>query len=342
MSTMTMPAVEGGEMSRSQKAAAVLLSLGTEKAAKVLAHLTEAEVEQVAVEIAQLGQLDAQQTNAILEEFRTEVLAAQYLVSGGVEHARTLLRTLRGSAGDDIIERLLASFRSNPFHFLQMHDPAEVLQHLREENPQTLALILSHLPTRFGAQILTGLDPELQGEVACRIAALERTSPEVVARVEQSLQRRFGDVRRHDTSTRGGVRELADLLNSSDRTTERAILRELEAQDPEMAEAVRALMFVFEDIVTIDDRAMQEILRQVDLKRLAYAMKGVAEPVVEKVLANLSERARETLTDEIELLGPTPLREVEQAQTEVVALIRRLEEEGTITMSRGVEGGLVE
>lgn len=329
-------------MSRSQKAAAVLLALGTDQATKVLAHLSEGEVEQVAVEIAQLGQLDAQQTNAILEEFRTEALAAQYLVSGGVEHARTLLRTLRGSAGDDIIERLLASFRSNPFHFLQMHDPQEVLQHLREENPQTLALILSYLPTRFGAQILTGLDVALQAEVAWRIAALERTSPEVVARVEQALQRRFGDVRRRDTTTRGGVRELAALLNSSDRATERAILGDLEVNDPALAEAVRALMFVFEDIVAIDDRAMQEVLRQVDLKRLAYAMKGVPEPVAEKVLSNLSERARETLTDEIELLGPTPLREVEQAQTEVVALIRRLEEDGTITMSRGGEGGLVE
>lgn len=343
MTTTTTPsAIEGGEMSRSQKAAAVLLALGTERAAKVLAHLSEAEVEQVAVEIAQLGQLDAERTNAILEEFRTEALAARYLVSGGVEHARTLLRTLHGSSGDDIIERLLASFRSNPFHFLQMHDPQEVLQHLREENPQTLALILSHLPTRFGAQILTGLDAALQAEVAWRIAALERTSPEVVSRLEQALQRRFGDVRRRDTTTRGGVRELAALLNSSDRATERAILGELEANDPTLAEEVRALMFVFEDIVTIDDRAMQEVLRQVDLKRLAYAMKGVPEAVTEKVLTNLSERARETLTDEIELLGPTPLRDVEQAQTEVVALIRRLEEEGAITMSRGGEGGLVE
>lgn len=343
MTTTSAPApAEPGHMSRSQKAAAVLLALGADKAAKVLVHLTEAEVEQVAVEIAQLGQLDASQTNAVLDEFRTEALAAQYLVSGGADHARTLLRTLHGSAGDDIIDRLLASFRSNPFHFLQMHDPQEVLQHLREENPQTVALVLSHLPTRFGAQILTGLDPALQADVAWRIAALERTSPEVVARVEESLQRRFGDVRRRDNTARGGVRELASLLNSSDRATERAILNELEISNPEMAEAVRALMFVFEDIVTIDDRAMQEVLRQADLKRLAYAMKGVGEPVADKVLSNLSERARETLTEEVELLGPTPLREVEHAQTEIVALIRRLEEEGTITTARGGDEGLVE
>ena len=342
MTTTAPPQLASSQLSRSQKAAAVLLALGTEKASKVMAHMTEGEVEQVAVEIAQLGQLDAHQTNDILDEFRTEALAAQYLVSGGTEHARTLLRTLRGSAADDILDRLLASFRSNPFHFLQMHDPQEVLQHLREENPQTLALILSHLPTRFGAQILSGLEPALQADVAWRIAALERTSPEVVARVEQSLQRRLGDVRRRDNTARGGVRELAALLNSSDRATERAILNELEMSNPEMAEAVRALMFVFEDIVGIDDRAVQEVLRQVDLKRLAYAMKGVPDAVADKVLSNLSERARETLVEEIELLGPTPLREVEQAQTEVVALIRRLEEEGTITTARGGDDGLVE
>ncbi len=325
------------QLSRSQKAAAVLLALGTDKASKIMAHMSESEVEQVALEIAQLGQLDASQTNDILDEFRTEALAAQYLVSGGTEHARALLRTLRGSAADDILDRLLASFRSNPFHFLQMHDPQEVLQHLREENPQTLALILSHLPTRFGAQILTGLDPAGRRRLAHR-----RPAPRPRSSVEQSLQRRFGDVRRRDNTARGGVRELAALLNSSDRATERAILSELEMHNPEMAEAVRALMFVFEDIVVIDDRAMQEVLRQVDLKRLAYAMKGVPEPVTDKILSNLSERARETLVEEIELLGPTPLREVEQAQTEVVSLIRRLEEEGTITTARGGDEGLVE
>lgn len=329
-------------LTRSQKAAAVLLALGPDRAASVLAHLSEAEVEQVTLEIATLGQLDPSQTNAVLEEFHTEALAAQYLVSGGVDHARMILRTLHGDDGDDIVDRLLASFRTTPFHFLQMHDPQEVLQQLRDENPQTLALVLSHLPTRFGAQILGGLPAELQVEVATRIAQLDSTSPEVVARVEQALQRRFGDVRRRGNTARGGVRELATLLNSSDRGTERAILAQLETASPELAEEVRALMFVFEDIVQIDDRAMQEILRQVDPKRLAFAMKGVGPQVAEKVYGNLSERARETLVEEVELLGPTPLREVEAAQTEVVTTIRRLEEEGAITTTRGTDGGMVE
>lgn len=341
--TATPLQLTAGEMSRAQKAAAVLLALGNDQAARVMEHLNESEVEQVALEIAQLGQLDSEQTNAVLDEFRAEALAAQYLVSGGVDHARTLLRSLHGDQGEEMLERLLATFKASPFHFLQVHDPAEVLQHLREENPQTLALVLSHLPTRFGAQILTGLDPRLQAEVAGRIASLERTSPEVVARVEASLQRRFGDVRRRDNTTRGGVHELAALLNSSDRATERAILSELDQSNPQMAEAVRALMFVFEDIVSIDDRAMQEILRQVDLKRLAYALKGVDDNVRSKVFDNLSERASETLTEEVELLGPVPIKDVEAAQTEVVALIRRLEDEGAITTARGDGGeGMVE
>lgn len=345
MSMMTSPPrsdVAVDDLSRSQKAAAVLLALGNDKAAKIMAFLNEGEVEQVTLEIAQLGKLAPAQTNAVLEEFHTEAQAASYLVSGGVDHARTLLRTLHGSAGDDIVDRLLASFRTSPFHFLQMHDPDEVLQQLRDENPQTLALVLAHVPTRFGAQILNGLEPDLQAEVATRIAQLDNASPEVVAKVEQSLQRRFGDVRRRSVTSRGGVQELATILNSSDRGTERTILSQLEATNAELAEAVRALMFIFEDIVNLDDRAVQEVLRQVDLKRLAYAMKGVGQAVTEKVFANLSERATETLTEEIELLGPTRIRDVEEAQGEVVALIRRLEEEGTITTARGGDGEMVE
>ena len=346
MSVMAMPSEAqsraAADMTRSQKAAAVLLALGHETAAKVLAHLSESDVEQITLEIATLGKLDPEDTNDILEEFHTEALAAVYLVSGGVDHARMILRTLHGNAGDDIVDRLLASFRTTPFHFLQMHDPVEVLQQLREEHPQTLALVLAHLPTRFGAQILGGLEPSLQAEVARRIATLDRTSPEVVQKVEASLKRRFGDVRRRGNTSRGGVKELATLLNSSDRGTERSILGALENSDPDLAERIRALMFVFEDIVTLDDRTVQEILREVDLKRLAFALKGVPPAVRDKVFANLSERARETLAEEVELLGPTPLREVEAAQTEIVAVIRRLEEEGTITTSRDADGGMVE
>jgi flagellar motor switch protein FliG len=332
-----------GVLSRAQKAAAVLLAVGPDAASKVLAHLAEHEVEQVALEVAQLGQVPAEQLELVLREFHQEALAHQHLIAGGEQHARALLRRLHGqSEADDIVDRLLATVRVTPFSFLRYHEPQEVCQHLRDEHPQTIALVLAHLPNKFASQILAGLEADTQAEVALRVATMDRTSPEVVERVEAALQSRFGPSRRHSPQEHGGVRELASMLNFADRSTERAILGSLEALTPELADEVRALMFVFEDIVTLDDRTLQEVLRQVDLKRLAIAMKGVREDVGGAVLRNLSERARETLTEEIELLGPTRLKDVEAAQTEVVRLIRKVEEAGTIVINRGGEGDLVE
>lgn len=327
------------ELSRPQKAAAVMLALPKEKAAKLMAHLTEDEVERLTLEIATLRRIPPHELQRVIEEFHTEAVAHQFLVSGGVDHAREILRAIHGSAADDIVDRLLASVRTTPFNFLQMHEPQEVLQHLRDENPQTLAVILSHLPTRFGAQVMAGFPPELQGQIARRIATLGRTTPDVVMKVERALQRRFGDVRRRSDSARGGVQELADLLNQSDRATEKAILATLELEDPSLAEEVRALMFVFEDITVLEDRQVQEVLRHVEVKRLAYALKGVPEDVADHVRNNLSERGRIALDEEVDLLGAVPRKDVEGAQTEVVQVIRRLEEEGSLVISRGGEGG---
>lgn len=329
-------------LTRSQKAAAVLLSVGSDVASLVMRHLSEAEVEQLALEVATLGDVGADVMTDVLEEFRTEAQAHAHLVTGGEQHARDLLRRLHGTKADEIIDRLLASVQTAPFHFLRMHDAAEVVQQLRDEHPQTLALILAHLPSKFGAQILAGLDPEVQADVARRVATLERTSPEVVSRVEAALEERFGSFTQGAHDSRGGVKELAALLNQSDRGTERAILGELESSDPDLAEEVRSLMFVFEDIVTLDDRAVQELLRQVDMRQLAHALKGVRADVRETVERNLSQRAQETLAEEIEVLGPVRVAEVEQAQTEIVRHIRRLEEEGTIVISRGNDGEFVE
>jgi flagellar motor switch protein FliG len=329
-------------LTRSQKAAAVLLSVGSDAASKVLRHLNEAEVEQVALEVATLGDVGPETMKGVLEEFRTEAVAHAHLVSGGEHHARALLRQVHGSKGDEIIDRLLATVQTAPFYFLRLHDPVEVVQHLRDEHPQTLALILAHLPSKFAAQILAGLEPDVQADVARRVATLERTSPEVVTRVEAALEDRLGVYAHGSRDTRGGVKELAALLNQSDRGTERAILGELEATDPELAEEVRSLMFVFEDIVTLDDRSVQELLRQVDMRQLAHALKGVRADVKEVVERNLSQRARETLAEEIDVLGPVRVADVEQAQTEIVRHIRRLEEEGTIVINRGNDGEFVE
>lgn len=323
-------------LGRTQKAAAVLLSVGNERASNVLSYLNEDEVEQLAVEITQLGEIDPDQLDVILHEFHTEAVAHQHLLSGGERHARDLLRTIHGDEADDIVDRLLASTTSAPFHFLRMHEPAEVLQHLRDEHPQTIALVLSHLTPRLAASLLAGLDPDIQPDVAGRLATLEAADPDVVQRVEASLRSRLGEVRRR-SGRRDGVKELADLLNQVDRTTERAILGRLEAEDPDLAERVRALMFVFEDLVTLDDRALQEVLRTVDVGRLAIALKGVTTELRGALERNLSQRARTTLAEEIDLLGQVRVRDVEEAQSEIVQTVHELEREGQIVLSRGQE-----
>jgi flagellar motor switch protein FliG len=323
-------------LGRPQKAAAVLLAVGTDRASKVLSHFSEEEVEQLALEVAQLGDVPEQQLEAILSEFRTEVVAQRHLLSGGEAHARELLRRIHGADADDIVERLLATSQQAPFHFLRLHEPAEVLQHLREEHPQTIALVLAHLPARLGAQLMGGLDPDLQVPVATRLATLERADPDVVARIEAALADRLGEVRRR-SGRRDGVKELADMLNQTDRTTERAILGELELLDPELAERVRSLMFVFEDLVTLDERALQEVLRQVDPQMLATALKGTSNDLQLIIERNLSERARVTVIEEMDLLGQVRLRDVEEAQTAVVRKVRELEQQGVIVVARGQE-----
>jgi flagellar motor switch protein FliG len=319
---------------RAQKAAAVLLAVGSERAATVLSHLTEEEVEMIAIEVAQLGDVPRAELDAILTEFQSEVVAQQHLLSGGEQHARDMLRRLHGSEADDIVDRLLATSQAAPFHFLRLHEPSEVLQHLRDEHPQTIALVLAHLPARLGAALLSGLESTTQVSVASRLATLERADPEVITRIEESLLARLGEVRRK-SGRRDGVKELAALLNQSDRATERSILGELESIDPELAERVRALMFVFEDLVTLQDRELQEVLRRVDPQQLATALKGVSAELRATIDRNLSERMRTTVNEEMDLLGQVRVREVEEAQTMVVRVVHELEKEGVVDMSRG-------
>lgn len=339
MSALLMPGTDV-ELNGAQKAAAVLLSVGNELSAKVLAHMAPHEVEQVALEIATLGSVPAERLRGILGEFHTEAVAQSTLVAGGEQQAREMLRRVHGSRGDEIVDRLLATVRSSPFHFLRMHDPSTVAQHLRDEQAQTVALILAHLPAKFAAAVLAGLEPQMQGEVARRVATLGPTAPEIVERIEAALQERFGTVQRQD-SRRGGLADLAALLNQVDRGTERAIMADLEENNPELAEQVRELMFTFDDIVTLADRAIQEVLRLVESSRLALALKGVSDGVRNAVERNLSERGRESLEEELELLGPVRITDVEAAQTEVVRHIRALEAAGTITISRG-DGELID
>ena len=324
------------ELTRAQRAAVVTVVLGPEAAAPILEHLSDAEVEQLALEVATLGEVPAEEVRRILEEFYEDAVAHRELVQGGVLHARRLLRQWRGDHGEDIIDRLIATVQIAPFNFLRHHDPDQLVQYLQEEHPQTIALVLAHLPPKNAAGVLAGLEPDVQREVAHRIATMDRTSPEVIERVEAAMQTRLGAARSPEEFTKkGGVRDLASMLNNSDRGTERAILNDLDTSNPELAEQVRALMFVFEDIVSLDDRQIQTILRRVDMKQLALAMKGVRADVREAILRNMSERAALTLTEELELMGPVRVRDVEAAQSEVVRVVRQLEDDGEIIITRG-------
>ena len=326
-----------------QKAATVLVAMGPLAASSVLAHLTEEEVEILALEISRMGPIPGNVQGEILEEFYEDALANRYVNEGGVEYAKELLANWKGAKGEAIITRLMQAVQVSPFHFLSQIEPDQLLQFLQDEHPQTVALIIGHLPHSYGAKVLVGLPEHKQAEVAMRVATMDRTSPEVIKKVEDALRLRLGNITTAElTQQKNGVKELAEMLNQADRATERAILEQLAESDPELSESVRALMFVFEDIVTLDDRDVQEVLRNVETKSLALAMKGTPQAVRDKILSNLSERAALTLVEEMELMGAVKLTDVETAQSQIIVEIRRLDEEGKIILRRSAEGGMVD
>jgi flagellar motor switch protein FliG len=326
-----------------QKAATLMVAIGPKNAAAVLRYLSEEEVEDLAMEIAKLGTVRRDLQTEILQEFYETATAHRYVVEGGVDYARQILEQWKGSRGEEILDRLLQAVQVTPFNFLAQIEPDQLLSFLQDEHPQTVTLILSHLPYTYSAKVLAGLTEEKQGEVALRLATLDRIAPEVVRRVEDNLKLRLGSVTHAElTQQRDGVKDLAEMLNQVDRTTERAILQTLAEQDPELADRVRALMFVFEDITMLHDRDIQEILRNVETKGLALAMKGVREDVRQAIFRNLSERAALSLQEEIEILGAVKMRDVEEAQSKIVAVIRALDESGKIVVRRSADGGMVE
>ncbi len=326
-----------------RKAAVLLVQLGTERSSQVLSSMRENEVEELMAEIARLDTIDSDVVENVLVEFQDLLVARKYYARGGMDFAREVLESSMGAdKAHDILGRLNASLMEMPFQFLRRVDPRQVLSFLQEEHPQTMALVLSHMSAEQAAIVMSGLAPDLQTEVAHRVALMERTSPEVVQQVESMLERKLSSVLQpNDMSAVGGLQPLVDIINRSDRATERMILEGLAERDPELAETLRAQMFVFEDIVTLEDRAVQLVLRQVEVSDLANALKGVRDDVRDKVLANMSERAGENLVEEIDLLGPVRLKTVEEAQAKIVHAIRALEEAGQITVSRGSEDEFV-
>lgn len=324
------------ELTGVQKAAIFLVSIGEARAAEVLKGMRDSEVTEVMAEIARLTDIEGDMVEDVLDEFQHTVDARKFIAQGGVEFARNVLETSLGEdKANEIFDRLSLAMQAAPFEFLRKADPRQVLSFIRDEHPQTIALVLAHMNPDEASMVLGGLPEELQREVAVRVATMDRTSPDIIEKVEAALERRLSSVlNQTEMSQSGGVPTLVDLLNRSDRATERLIFEGLEEHDEELADEVRSRMFVFEDIVTLDDRSVQLVLRQVDSKELAMALKGVRAEVRRKIVSNMSTRAGETLIDEIDMLGAVRLKAVEEAQAGVVRVIRALEEAGQIVLTR--------
>ena len=329
-------------LSGTQKAAMLLLQLGRDRAARIMAELDVPEIEELTAEIMRLDHVDQALADEVLEEFYGISVVGPG-VGGGLGLAQQLLiESLGADQAADVLERLQTSMAGQPFEFLQHADARQVVSLLSSEHPQTIALVLAHLRPDHASAILAGLEPSLQGDVAHRIALMDRASPDVVQVVAETMQRKASTVLApKELAAVGGVQPLVEIINRADPTTEKAILEGLTARDEALAEEVRSRMFVFGDIVLLEDRAMQMVLRQVETSDLSVALKGVADEVRDTVMRNLSERARENLLEEIDLLGPVRLSQVEDARANVVQVIRRLEESGQIVIRREGEDEFV-
>ncbi|NLG33675.1 MAG: flagellar motor switch protein FliG [Syntrophomonadaceae bacterium] len=316
-----------------QKAAILMVALGPDLSANILKNFKYENIEAISCEIANLGILRAADKQQVIEEFLT-MSEAHISYRGGIQYARELLdKTVGPQKANEILEALNSMVK--PFGLIRKIDPMQLYSFIMNEHPQTIALILSYLDAEQAGAILSALPKEMQSDIALRIAAMERTSPEVVKEVESVLERKISTIIRHDFTNVGGVKTLVKILNMVDRTTEKGIIEEMEEEDPQLAEEIKNMMFVFEDIVTLDDSSIRRILREIDFKDLAIALKGTNEGVLNKIYKNLSKRAGTMLQEDMESLGPIRLSEVEKTQQKIVQTIRKLDQEGEIIISRG-------
>lgn len=324
------------KLSGRQKAAVLLIALGPEISAKVFKHLRDDEIEQLTLEIANVRKIDYAQREEVLEEFHQICVAQEYISTGGIEYAREVLeKALGNQKAIDIINRLTASLQVKPFEFARKADPNQILNFIQNEHPQTIALVLAYLEPAQAGMILSALPQEKQADIARRIALMDSTSPEIVNEVERVLEAKLSQMAVHDFSAGGGIDAIVQVLNGVDRATEKTILEALELQDPELADEIKKRMFVFEDIVLLDNRSIQRVIRDVETSDLQLALKVASEEVQEIIFKNMSKRMAETFKQDMEFMGPVRLRDVEEAQQRIVGVIRRLEESGEIVISRG-------
>ena len=330
------------ELTGRQKAAIFLVSLGSDVSSEIFKHLREDEIEQLTFEIARLDKIEPEDRDRVLQEFQEMMMAQEFISNGGIDYARDVLeRALGTQKAIDIVNRLTSSLQVRPFDFIRRTDPSHLLNFIQGEHPQTIALILAYLDPQKAAQILAGLNHQVQADVARRIAQMDRTSPDVLREVERVLERKLSTLASEDFTSAGGIDAIVEVLNNVDRGTEKIIIEALEEEDPELAEEIKKRMFVFEDIVLLDDRSIQKVLREVDTQDLAKALKGVDAEVQEKIFRNMSKRAASLLREDMDFMGPIRLRDVEESQQKIVNIIRKLEDAGDIIVARAGEEELV-
>ncbi len=324
------------ELSGVQKAAILLIALGPERSADVFKHLKEDEIEELTLEIANTRSVSPQVKEDVLNEFYQICLAQKYIAEGGIGYAKELLdKALGNEKAQEVISRLTASLQVRPFEFVRKTDPSQLLNFIQDEHPQTIAMILSYLSSAQAAVVLGALPPEKQADVAKRIAMMDRTSPDVIKEVERVLERKLSSLVNQDYTIVGGVDAVVNILNTVDRSTEKHIMESLEIEEPELADEIRKKMFVFEDILLLDDRAIQRVLRDVDNADLGMALKSANEEVQNVIFKNLSKRLAAMIKEDMEFMGPVRMKDVEEAQQKIVSVIRKLEDAGEIVISRG-------
>ncbi|MBD5449437.1 MAG: flagellar motor switch protein FliG [Lachnospiraceae bacterium] len=319
-----------------QKAAVLLIALGPEKSASIFKHLKEEEIEELTLEIANTRNITPQMKDDVINEFYQICLAQQYIAEGGINYAKELLEKSFGSEkAMDVIGKLTASLQVKPFEFVRKTDATQLLNFIQDEHPQTIALILSYLSASQSALIISALPPDRQADVAKRIAVMDRTSPDVIKEVEKVLESKVASLVNQDYTVIGGVDAVVEILNTVDRGTEKHIMETLEIEEPELADEIRKKMFVFEDILLLDDRAIQRVLRDVDNGDLAIALKGSNEEVQNAIFNNMSKRLSAMIKEDMEFMGPVRMKDVEEAQQKIVNIIRKLEDSAEIVISRG-------
>lgn len=324
------------EFSGKEKVAILLIALGPQNSAEIFKHLNEDEIEELTLQIANMRLVSPEEKQMVIEEFYQICLAQEYISEGGINYAKDVLeRALGSDKAVDIINKLTSSLHVRPFEFIRKADPSQLLNYIQNEHPQTIALILSYLAPSQAAQILSGLPLKIQSDVTKRIALMDRTSPEIIKEIEIVLETKFSNILAQDYTTTGGLQSAVDILNAVDRGTEKHIMEDLDIKDAELSEEIRKRMFVFEDIITLDNRSIQRIIREIDNSQWAIALKSASEEVKDLIFANMSRRLVEMIKEDIDFMGPVRIRDIEDAQQNIVNVIRKLEEDGEIITPRG-------